>query len=45
MFIAWLLRAMEKDEAVMAVKVTEPGEDAGLTSRLERGMRAYAIKV
>lgn len=29
----------------MAVKVTEPGEDAGLTSRLQRGMRAYAIKV
>lgn len=40
-----VLRAMEKDEAIMAVKVTEPGEDAGLTSRLERGMRAYAIKV
>lgn len=40
-----VLRAMEKDEAIMTVKVTEPGEDAGLTSRLERGMRAYAIKV
>lgn len=40
-----VIRAMEKDEAVMAVKVTEPGEDAGLTSRLERGMRAYAIRV
>lgn len=40
-----VLRAMEKDEAVMAVKVTEPGEEAGLTSRLERGMRAFAIKV
>jgi pilus assembly protein CpaB len=40
-----VLRAMEKDEAIMIVKVTEPGEDAGLTSRLERGMRAYAIKV
>jgi pilus assembly protein CpaB len=40
-----VIRAMEKDEAVMAVKVTEPGEDAGLTSRLQRGMRAYAIKV
>jgi len=36
---------MEKDEAVLAVKVTEPGEDAGITSRLERGMRAFAIKV
>lgn len=40
-----VLRAMEKDEAVMAVKVTKPGEEAGLTSRLERGMRAFAIKV
>lgn len=40
-----VLRAMEKDEAIMAIKVTEPGEDAGLTSQLERGMRAFAIKV
>ena len=40
-----VLRAIEKDEAIMAVKVTEPGEDAGLTSRLERGMRAFTIKV
>lgn len=40
-----VLRAMEKDEAILAVKVTEPGEDAGLTSRLDKGMRAFAIKV
>jgi pilus assembly protein CpaB len=40
-----VLRAMEKDEAIMAIKVTEPGEEAGLTSQLERGMRAFAIKV
>ncbi|ASM72978.1 MULTISPECIES: Flp pilus assembly protein CpaB [Roseobacteraceae] len=40
-----VLRAMEKDEAILAVKVTEPGVEAGLTSRLERGMRAFAIKV
>ncbi len=40
-----VLRAMEKDEAIMALKVTEPGEDTGLTSRLERGMRAFTIKV
>lgn len=40
-----VLRAMEKDEAILAVKVTEPGEDAGITSRLKRGMRAFAIKV
>ena len=41
----YVLRAMEKDEAILALKVTEPGEDAGITSRLERGMRAFAIKV
>lgn len=40
-----VLRTMEKSEAVMAVKVTEPGEDAGITSRLSKGMRAFAIKV
>ena len=41
----FVLRAMEKGEAIMAVKVTEPGKDAGLTSQLERGMRAFAIRV
>lgn len=40
-----VLRAMEKSEPLMAAKVTEPGEDAGITSRLERGMRAFAIEV
>ncbi|WP_299878659.1 Flp pilus assembly protein CpaB [uncultured Sulfitobacter sp.] len=40
-----VLRAIEKDEAIMAVKVTEPGEDTGLTSRLERGMRAFTLRV
>ena len=39
------VRAMEKHEALMAVKVSEPNGDAGLTSRLERGQRAFAIKV
>ncbi|MEH6644813.1 Flp pilus assembly protein CpaB [Sulfitobacter sp.] len=40
-----VLRPIEKDEALLAIKVTKPGEDAGLTSRLERGMRAFAIRV
>jgi pilus assembly protein CpaB len=40
-----VLRAMEKDEAVLAVKVTKPGEDAGVSSRLTKGMRAFAIQV
>lgn len=39
------LRTMEKDEAVLSVKVTDPGEDAGVASRLADGMRAFAINV
>lgn len=41
----YILRAMEKDEAIMAVKVTKPGRPAGLTSSLQKGMRAFAINV
>ncbi|MBV1866345.1 MAG: Flp pilus assembly protein CpaB [Marinosulfonomonas sp.] len=40
-----VIRAMEKDEAILAVKVTGPGEDAGVSSRLAKGMRAFAIRV
>ncbi|MGR3454770.1 Flp pilus assembly protein CpaB [Pseudooceanicola sp.] len=43
--LRYVLRSMEKDEAIMGLKVTEPGEDAGLTNRLDRGMRAFAIRV
>ena len=39
-----ILRTMEPDEAVLASKVTEPGEDAGVSSRLTSGMRAFTIK-
>lgn len=39
-----ILRTMEPNEAIMQVKVTEPGEDAGVSSRLSPGMRAFAIK-
>ena len=39
------VRAIEKHEAMVAVKVSEPGGDAGLTSRLNRGERAFAIEV
>ncbi|MGJ8605063.1 MAG: Flp pilus assembly protein CpaB [Marivita sp.] len=39
------LRPIEKHEAIMESKVSDPGADAGLTSRLERGQRAFAIKV
>ncbi len=39
------LRTIEKDEPLMTVKITEPGEDAGVSTRLTKGMRAFAIKV
>jgi pilus assembly protein CpaB len=39
------LRSIEANEAILAVKVTEPGEEAGITSQLEQGMRAFAINV
>lgn len=39
------LRAMERHEPIMAVKVTAHGEDAGVSSRLRPGMRAFAISV
>ncbi len=40
-----VLRTIEPNEAILTVKITKPGEDAGITSRLKRGMRAFAIKV
>jgi pilus assembly protein CpaB len=40
-----VLRTMEKGEALLKVKLTSPGEDAGVASRLRRGMRAFAIRV
>lgn len=40
-----VLRAMEKNEAILASKVTGAGEEAGITSRLQRGERAFAINV
>jgi pilus assembly protein CpaB len=40
-----VIRQMEKFEPLLASKVTEPGEDAGLNTRLGRGMRAFTFKV
>lgn len=40
-----VMRAMEPGEPILAVKVTEPGQDAGVSSRLDQGMRAFAISV
>ncbi|MFD1342413.1 Flp pilus assembly protein CpaB [Litorisediminicola beolgyonensis] len=39
------LRPIELNEAFSSVKVSEPGGDAGLTSRLEKGQRAFALRV
>ena len=41
----YILRMVDPNEAIMEVKITKPGEDAGLTTRLEKGMRAFAVKV
>ena len=41
----FVLRPMETYEPILAVKVTEPGEQAGLNGAIEKGMRAFAIKV
>jgi len=40
-----VLRPMEINEPVLAIKVSEPGEDIGITTRIARGMRAFAIRV
>ena len=39
-----VLRTMDPDEAVLSTKVTAPGEDAGVSSRLSSGMRAFTIR-
>jgi len=39
-----VLRTMERDEPVLVNKVTGPGEDAGVASRLGDGMRAFALR-
>jgi pilus assembly protein CpaB len=41
----FVLRQMEKFEPVLAEKVTQPGETAGLTGQLAKGQGAFAIKV
>lgn len=41
----YVVRQMEAFEPLLAVKLTEPGEPAGLTSQLSMGMRAFTIEV
>ncbi|MEM7491019.1 MAG: Flp pilus assembly protein CpaB, partial [Pseudomonadota bacterium] len=40
-----ILRVMERDEPLSLVKVTEPGEEAGLAAALTKGMRAFTLQV
>lgn len=41
----YMMRSVEAFEPVLSSRVTEPGELAGLTGKLGKGMRAFAIKV
>jgi pilus assembly protein CpaB len=40
-----VIRVVDPDEILLSTKVTKLGEDAGVASRLERGMRAFTIRV
>lgn len=40
-----VIRQMEPNEPILSAKVTAPGENAGITTQLARGMRAFAINV
>lgn len=41
----YIMRSLEQNEILLASRVTEPGEAAGLTGKLGKGMRAFQIKV
>ena len=40
-----VLRTMQKNEALLLAKVSDPGADAGVSSRLGDNMRAFTIRV
>ncbi|NBB97694.1 MAG: Flp pilus assembly protein CpaB [Alphaproteobacteria bacterium] len=40
-----VLRTMDEKELILASKLTAPGKDAGITSHLSPGMRAFTIPV
>ncbi len=40
-----VMRAMEPGEPILAVKVTRPGQEAGIAARLSPGMLAFTIDV
>ncbi len=39
------LRAMEPNEPILEVKVSQPGQPAGIAAQLSPGLRAYTIRV
>ena len=41
----YVTRQMDKKEPLLVAKLSEPGQDISLTARLNKGMRAFAIKV
>lgn len=41
----FIMRSMEPHEVILASRVTEPGEVADLTGKLDKGMRAFQLKV
>lgn len=41
----YVMRSMEPHEILLASRLTEPGQVAGLTGKLDKGMRAFQIKV
>lgn len=41
----FIMRSLEANEVLLVTRVTEPGQMAGLTGKLDKGMRAFQIKV
>ncbi len=41
----YIMRPVEKDEVILATRVTAFGQDAGIRSRLSQGLRAFTIRV
>lgn len=39
-----VMRVMERGEPLLIMKVTGPGENAGVAARLSKGMRAFALR-
>lgn len=40
-----VLRAMEPNEPILAIKVSQPGQPAGIAAQLSPGLRAFTIRI